>query len=482
MAKWLMILNLVSCILNSQVLANVIDEKALVSLTKQANPTTKALEASIAMMESQLQAFDDQFTSQWYASANHQNSNLRSVSDNNPIWGPTYHYETGVRTRMPYGVNGGLFAYSDKRSSTGGFINDSARLGVGLRVEMDLWKNLLGELDNANRLSISKRASMQKANNEIMAKQLEVEVRKIYWSLIANYRSIQTSQKLLDLAKKQEKEARFRANLAIAESDEIARYKAQVASVLATIHSLEFRKKGLERTLEQMIPELNAEDLKLNRTDDDQIVREVFQCTMWIASQSKTPWDATDYGEVIKYDEERYQSDIKALNKYDSFDLKLFSEYELTNNGIGFDNAVEEFGDKQANDYLVGISISVPLGSKLKDSKDFQIQAKSKELASSIDKIRAEVDARHASMQGMVDLLSKILETQKENSKQLNMVQEGSSRRYRQARIPVEVLIQDQNAAQASEIDQTNAQLAIMHEVLDYFKTFNKAPCSINNL
>ena len=482
MANKLILMSLVPYLLLGQVSAETLEEKDLVSLAKKSNPTTQALEARLLAVESQQRFFDDQFTSQWYANANYQNSNLMSVVPNNPIWGPTQHYETGIRTKLNYGISGAVFAYGNKRSSTGGMINDSARIGVRFRLEMDLWKNLLGQLDNSKRLSIEKRALMQKSNNEILLKQLEVEVRKIYWSLIANHRSIQVTQKLLVLAKQQQKEAGVRANLAIAEKDEIARYKAQVASVQAKIHSLEFRKKGLERALFQMVPEAAGKTLKLDRQDDEKVTQEVFQCTMWIANQSKTPWEHTEYGEVIKLDEERYQSDLNELNKYDSLDLKVFYENELTNNGIGFDESVDKFGEGQANDYMVGISVAVPLGSTLKDSKDFQVKAKAAELASSISNIRSEVEARHASMRGMIDLLTKLLETQKENSSQLDLVQKGSTRRYRQARIPVEVLIQDQNAAQASEIDQTNAQLAIIHEVLDYFRVFNKAPCSINKL
>ena len=482
MAKRLILISLVSYLSAIKALGNPLGEKDLVALAKKANPTSQALEASILMIESQQRAFDDQFTSQWYANANYQNSNLKPKVPNNPIWGPTHHYETGIRTRIPYGLNGALFAYSDKRSSTDGMINDSARIGVRLRLEMDLWKNLLGQLDDAKRLSIGKRSEIQKARNEISFKQVEVEVRKIYWSLIANYRSTKVTQKLLQLARKQQKEAQVRANLAIAEKDEIARYRAQVASVMAKILSLEFQKKGLERALYQLIPDASGKVLQLERSDDDKVTSEVFQCTMWIANQAKTPWEHTNYGQVIKFDEERHKSDLNELKHYDSIDLKAFSEFELTNNGIGFEESMDEFSKSQANDYLVGVSISMPLGSTLSDSKDFQVKAKAAELASNIANIRAEVDARHASIQGMIDLLSKLLESQKENSSQLNLVQKGSERRYRQARIPVEVLIQDQNAAQASEIDQTNAQLAIIHEVLDYFKVFNKAPCSINKL
>ena len=475
-------MKIISYFLISKASAAALEEKDLVSLAKKANPTSKALEASILMLESRLKAFDDQFTSQWYANVNYQNSNLEPVVPNNPIWGPTHHYQTGIRSNMPYGISGAIYAYSDMRSSTDGMISDSARVGIRLRAEMDLWKNLLGQLDDSKRLSIAKRADIQKARNEISLKQLEVEIRKIYWSLIANHRSILVSQKLLKLAEKQEREAQVRTNLAIAEKDEIARYKAQVASVKSKIHSLEFQKKNLRRALFQMVPEAAGKEIKLDRQDDEQVTNAVFECTMWIAQQAKTPWEHTAYGDVIRLDEERYQSDLSELNRYDSLDLKIYSEYELTQNGKGIQESMDEFGKGQANDYSVGVSVSVPLGSTLSDSKDFQIRAKSAELASSIDNVRAEVDARHTSMQGMIDLLKKILETQKENSNQLNIVQKGSSRRYSQARIPVEVMIQDQNAAQASEIDQTRAQLAIIHEVLDYFRIFNKAPCTLNKL
>jgi len=110
-------------------------------------------------------------------------------------------YSLGLVKPTAYGVDIGLKLFGSKASNA--FVSGAATTGVGLNLSIDLMQNFLGR-KTKNDLKKSKyileRAELEK---KISLKLIEVNLRKLYWSLVANNEQKILLSSLADLAKKQ---------------------------------------------------------------------------------------------------------------------------------------------------------------------------------------------------------------------------------------------------------------------------------------
>ena len=96
------------------------------------------------------------------------------------------------------------------------------------------------------------------------------------------------------------------------------------------------------------------------------------------------------------------------------------------------------------------------------------------------ERLKNDVAVTHKEMGPTIQMLVQINQLREENYRYLSSIIKGTKRRFDQARTTSEVVIRDQNALQASEIDSINTKLTIVHELLDYMKVFTKLPCDLN--
>ena len=118
-------------------------------------------------------------------------------------------------------------------------------------------------------------------------KNFQVEVRKLYWSIIANNESIKIADKLLSSSELQLEDAEKRKKASIANETEVARLRAQVASRKALVSSLNYQKEAYNRALRSMVPSIKSKDITFTSVDVDKTVKQVKTCALSISQQKE---------------------------------------------------------------------------------------------------------------------------------------------------------------------------------------------------
>lgn len=81
-----------------------------------------------------------------------------------------------------------------------------------------------------------------------------------------------------------------------------------------------------------------------------------------------------------------------------------------------------------------------------------------------------------------VTLLKQVVANQKINSFNLAKSLKVSQKKYKQARITVEQLVQEQDGFLNSNLAEIETKLNIINTLLDYFSVYTETPCNLNRI
>ena len=151
-------------------------------------------------------------------------------------------------------------------------------------------------LEVSNARLMKKKSAIEQHMSE---KAFLISLKRLYWSLVANEESTKISTQLLQTAKRQLKEASLRLKNAVAEEDEVAKYRAQLASREGTLLFLNYQRQNILKKLKTLLPKLD--DVELGAYDMDKTLQEVLSCTTLISSHLKAPTEFTQYDEIAKF-------------------------------------------------------------------------------------------------------------------------------------------------------------------------------------
>ena len=471
---------LLMCMTSPLVAAKEIEitEKLLKEKIDSSAPNTLAIEASFLAVDLTRQSFEDNFDLRLDGSASYAKTNENSYSAQMPVTSPTKFYKIGLTKPLDSGVSLGVNTFSEQ--ITNSQVTNGTKSGVGFEVSVDLYKNFLGRLTKSQRNIFEEAAKRAGNERDIQKKSFHQNVRKIYWSLVANQEQINISNQLETFAIKQLQDSKKRLKNNIADIGEVARYESQLADRKASIITLKYQRELYLQQIKELIPELSDKQLKLGSYNIKTAATQIFACTALISKFQEPPMQYTTYDEVLSSLRNEYNDQRKITDSYSDLNLQFNSEVQRLGKTTGYGNSWSEFSDNGKNAFSAGVVLNIPLGGSNKKSMEIKKLLEKKRYLSQKEELVGKVNAYHNQIIKNILLLQEVMKQQQINSTKLEQSFKESQKKYNQARLTVRELIQDQNQYFSSNLLEIKSQLQIMTTLLDYFSVYTEIPCELN--
>lgn len=457
-----------------------LNEARLIKMIELNPPTKLNIEATYEATALQSSQAKDAYSTTLSASTSFSESEEKSLSSFSPTTTNYKYYNVAVSRPLKYGATLSAEAYSEQYNL--GTLQDHTTHGIGASLSLDLYQDFFGRTSRATldlRETSMKRALLEKG---VSLATFKNNLRKIYWSLVANSEAKRITQTLLSSSKKQLSDGIARKKNGIADEGEVARYQSQVATRQAALINLEWQETQLHQELKLLIPELVEKNIVLEKYNLNNTVDKVLACTAEIRKHSEAPLSYTVYDEIISLlNQEQSKQEIITKN-YDDFDVELTGQYDSTGKAFGRSEAYDDFRDDRRDAYTVGLTFSMPLEGKKRDSREVKQIVERKQYEALKKSQLMRVKTFHEQTVKAVDLLTRIVANQRQNTAYLNTAVKNSEKKYKQARISTLQLIQEQDSYLQSNLDEVQTKLAVIHVILDYFNIFNEMPCDLNRI
>lgn len=471
-----------------------ITEKSLIGLSKKGSPELDQIEAAFLQSSFNEKQTAENFAPELFAEGKYSETNEKAIIRFQPVFSPIAQTQLGVKKNFAQGFNASASVVTDQRSAaptsfTGRF-EQVTTTTLRFTVQMDLWKNLFGRMDKAKLENAALDAKRAKLQQEVSTKTFELTLRRLYWSLVANQEATMISEELLKAAKEQLAEVNLRFKNSVAEADEVARNKAQVASREAAILGFRYQREDLVRQLKNLVPELVGQKIIIGNYDIQKTIDRVLACTATIATQAKTPYQFTKYDEIVGLLKEVKGNNSTLNDRYAGPDISLYGTVKTTgvgsdpiaNNGFrgSYGAAREDIENNNRSGYEVGLAVTIPLGSAKKDSAEVKRVYDDKRLEAQIRQSELQVENTHSALVKRIGYLTEVNRVQKINSDELKKRLSFIRKKYKQARVSINDVILDQDAFLSSELTTIDTRLAILNTIFDYLTVFTDTPCELN--
>ncbi len=474
----------------------VLTEEGIQKLAEKSSPRLDEIEAaflSVSVGENQLR---EKFAPELFGQYAHAETRERALIRFQPVFSPIDQAQFGVRQNLSHGISTSAAVVTDQRSAaptafTGRFRNATTTT-LNFTMQMDLWRDLFGRMSKAELESAELERKKADFEKKVAEKSFRLSLRRLYWTLVANNESMKISQELLGSAETLAKETNQRYKNAVAEADEVARYEALVASRQGSITYLKYQKESLLKQLQNLVPELSQKDISLGEYDIPATINEVLACTAGIAMEPKIPYQNTSYDEIVSLiRKNRDQRDLMN-SRYSDVDVKLFGTAKST--GVSAEptgptgtrgSYGDSFDDQKMNNrtgYEVGVLFTIPLGDAKKETQRTKELYDQKRLDAALNANDALVINAHTSFARTITYLNEVVKAQRTSSAQLEKRLRLMRKKYEQARVSVNDLVQDQDAYLSSELTTIDVRLQIINTLFDYLVVFPETPCAFNRI
>ena len=461
-------------------LGNQLTEADIIKLTKDA-PAVKGMKLGANQADLSANQFQEQYSSQLVTGLNYSDSNELPTVTGAPVFAPTSTYSAAIQRKLRNGMAVSLTGLADQRSSNDGKINNLSKSSLEAKVSMDLWKNFLGKFDDQQWQSLQLQRQMQDLEAEINSQSFSYDVRKIYWSLLANRESQRLANGLLSNAKRQLKETKRRFKASVANASDVARLNAQVSSRKNILNSLKMQQTALEQSLVNALPQLAGQQLSLAPVNLETVILDIMQCTNTIQSSSTNPLDNTKYHELLKLLDRKYDRDQSIASSYTDADVQLMGSYKIAGQANTYADSMENINDQTLTGFSVGLQLTIPLGAQKTNSQASLNRAQRNAYEYEKNMLLAQLKAERQAISPQIDLLYASIQEQKRNSQLLKQSSKSIEKQYKQARISIMELIREQDALQDSQLKEIDAYLLVINSLFDYLKMFQETPCKLNS-
>jgi outer membrane protein TolC len=481
--RWLQLFIIVT---SSPVIAQppskVLSERDIITLYRSESALSRSLAAQKDQGQLQKSLLQEMYSTQAFSSLSFANSDERALTPFQPTIGPASSFSAGVRKKYPRGFSGSVEAFAQEVSTSDGAIDQAAQFGGRATFNMDLWRNYLGKLDEAGLKSAAASQARIELEAEIASRNMEFELRKLFWSLLAVDESLGVTDTLIRSAERQLQEARVRARDGVADRGEVARYQAQVESRRASRINLEFQREQIESLLKRQISSLQGLTIVSGPVDLKEQEKRFQVCSEQILRQSETPLQyaaATDL--LTKLREEFEQKQIQAEH-HSSPDLVF--QVSLQRSGVdqGTGAALDDFASRGKFGYSLGLNLLVPLDGQSDFSEQLLLSTQKNAYEAQTLQLKNELAVVHAETRRAFELLARALNRQAEETKYLKINLAESTRKFKQGRIPVSTLILEQDGLFSSELTEIDIKRRLVHAMYDYFRIFTRHPCPMNRI
>jgi outer membrane protein TolC len=460
----------------------VIDERTLIEMTYKASPVITSLKAKSTQADLGQEALKAQYETRAQVSTNYASSSERALASFIPVYKPSKGVTLGLQKNTPFGIALGIEAFGESMTSSDGFINNAARSGARMKIEVDLLKNLLGRQSHSELQSQKLAAQIQNLETQLDIKGFEIEVRKLYWSLVANSKSLALSEKLVLSAKKQLRDSKSRLRAGAADAGDVARNQALLNSRESSVYLFRYQREQLLSQLRQWVPDLKNISFGPSTEDIATMSDRVHSCVEKIISQTTLPLAESDYTQILDLLEKRYQQEKEQASATGDWDLKLQSSYQTSGVGEGVGNSWKEFEGDRSDGYQFGLVLSIPLEGKSRNTESLEKRMITQQFQSQIRSTRLKLSETHKEVVEALKLLKKATRSQGANVEALEKSFVSVQNKYRQARIDLTQMILEQDTLFNSKLQSIKTKLDVIHALYNYFKVYNKNSCQLNRL
>jgi outer membrane protein TolC len=469
-------------------------EKSIFANLDDNVPKLQEIEATFLNAKAQYKGAQDKLGAEIYGNRTYDETRERPLIDFFPVYNPINQYQVGIKKNFKYGISADLSQSFDQRTGGSGTlnINNATTIINSLNLNFDLWKDLFGKLTRAQLDNAKLLYSQAKLQKRIEKKAFDITLRRVYYALVANEEKQKVQKTLLNLAKSQAQDARKRKRNSIADVGEVARYESQVEARKGSLFYLQYERENLFKTLRQYIPKFNEYELELSSYDLGSKINDVLQCTAVISSQRVAPYKYTYYDEMKDYLQKALGHQEVVDKSYDDIDVKITTGIRYT--GVGNDNlgsnnyrgstdlAMEDLENNNRMGFNAGVMVSIPIGGEKAATRKVKEVYTKKKYRAQIKNIDANLQSTHRQINESIKILMQVIDAQKQNSKKLKVRLKDMRKKYNQARVSVNALIQDQDALMSSDLSIIDTQLQIVNTILDYLIVFQETPCAFNRI
>ncbi len=473
---------LLPLVLKAQDVTNdyVLSEASFKSLIENSPPTVSQLEASFLEYKRKDLATKDAFSLSFEGEGRVYKSNERLLNNFDAVTQNATNYTFGVVRPTSMGVDLSVKAFGEK--ITNAFVSGASTNGVVLGLSIDLYQNFLGRKSNWTLKQADANLKKAKLEKQVELKAFESNLRKMYWSLVANEEKKILVESLIQTAEKQLSDALARRRSGVADDGEIARFRSQLSSRKANLTSLAYEKSEIAKNLRELLPELASKNIVIDKYDVAQTTAKVFECIGLINSQSSSPLDYSLYDDIVELLIEDNKYEQKIIESYNSLDIKLNGEYSNVGRDFSYEGARQDFADDPRARTNLSLKISMPLDGKKTRTKEITQQANKSRTLSLAQGQLAKINAFHTETIQIISALKDILKSQKETSQYLGQSLSESRKKFNQGRISLQELISEQDAQVQNKLNEIDSNLIIVKTIIDYFSIYTTTPCEFNRI
>ena len=278
--------------------AVALSERELVQMTLESSPVLQNIEATNQLAKLERSRLDADYESRLSGQWRYAESREDGLASFIPVFSPERSAGLGLSKKLPVGMNVAVRGFQSQINA-GNVINAATRTGASLNLEVDLLKNFFGRIDRAALLekqSAQEKAELQAALNR---KTLLMDVRKLYWSMVANQLSLELSEQLIGSANQQLVDAKNRSQAGAADQGDVARSLAQVQSRQSSAYLFKYEREQLEYQLKKMVPALVDKPIRVSPDGIDEAVVGVLSCVKSITQDQRGNPKYSTYYSVI---------------------------------------------------------------------------------------------------------------------------------------------------------------------------------------
>ena len=458
----------------------LLDEKALIKMAEKETPSTKIIAAqqqSAAALDSLTQ---DRFNPKFSATYNYASSREDAIIQFAPVFRPQKNFQVGIQKQFSLGMKVNTGVFGQQLSTADGFINNATQVGAQLGLEIDLWKNFLGRLDRAELQSKKLNREISTLQSQIDKHSFLIDIRKAYWAMVANELSLNLSKQLVQSAKKQLAVSKRRARDGAADKGDVSRNQAQVQSRESAILFFSYQREVYFAHLKSLLPDLADKEIQVSMAARSSMEQKAKACMDSITKMNSIDSGFSQYTKIISLLDQRSHQENRLAQSTDSMDIKLMGQYQASGVDNNHDTAYERFTDQFKNGYQVGVAVTIPIGSDLRKARESRVLAVNNQITAQKERLDLQLRSEHQKVRKALSLLSQALKSQGGTVKSLSQSLKQTQRKYRQARVPLNTLILEQDNLFNAQLQEIDTKKQILHLLLDYFKVFPQHPCQVN--
>lgn len=423
--------------------------------------------------------FKDRFSAVVFGEANYRVTNEEAFIEFQPIISPQSSFAVGAKKQFQKGISAEISTgITNLNFDINGQQRSPSISTSQLKLAVDLWKNFLGRKDNFERESLFAYWEKNKVLAEIGRHAFWLDLRSIYWNLVMISNQLAITQKMAELAEKQERRAYERYRSSVADMAELSFYRSQNSIRAEQMLKLNFQKQQELRRLQEMLPHLSVDTFEIEPVENERIKSEILACIDVIEKKPDLPLDYTLYDEVIQSSKIMMRQQLSSAALYNNVDINFQSAFFTTAVDPSALGAWEESFFEKRQGFDLMLNVDIPLS--LKNTQRQKLSVERKRFDAEQKQTIATIESQHHFVLKSIPMLTAATQQQKVTIKNLLVRNRDIEQKYAQGRISLSDLMADQDRLLEAEFALLSSQNLIVQTLLSYFSYFSKTPCPFN--